>query len=314
MKGIDAAEALEILQAPAPEVYDVLARAGRARHERSGDRVSLCAILNARSGACSQDCAFCAQSASHGSGAEVYPLLPAGRMVEAGRTAERLGAVRLSLVTSGRAVSGAGERRTLARAVKGLADEGRVIPCASLGLVSREVLEELREAGLERYHHNIETAPSHYARICTTRRQEESFETVRRAREAGLSTCSGGILGLGETREQRVEFLAALRDLDPDAVPLNFYVPVPGARIPEPRGLGPWDCLRAVAAARLMMPGKEIRIAAGRALHLGTQQALLFLAGAEGLMVGDLLTTAGTDPEADRRLLAEAGLRAETRR
>jgi len=308
VRGIDRKEAVWILEAGEPDVFDILARAGRARWECSGDMVRLCSIINARSGACSQDCAFCAQSAKNPGSVPVYPLLSSQEIEKGAGRAEELGAGRVGIVTSGRSVDGEEEEAVLERAVAAIDDRGRISPCASLGLASEGLLTKLKAAGLRRYHHNIETAPSFYSEVCSTRRPEDSFATIDAAKKAGLATCSGGIVGLGETLKQRAEFLDTLRQIDPDSVPINFYIPVSGARIPKALGLTPWDCLKVVAAARLMMPTKEIRVCAGRALHLGPMQGLIFFAGADGMMVGDLLTTSGSAPEHDFDLIAKAGM------
>jgi biotin synthase len=232
-------------------------------------------------------------------------------MVEAARRGAALGARRLGIVTAGRAVEREEEIEALEEGIARIVQEGLVMPCASLGLSSRPVLERLAAAGLARYHHNIETAPSHYPSVCSTRRPEDSFRTVEDARRAGLEVCCGGIVGLGETPAQRVEFLETVRDLNPDSVPLNFYLPVPGARIRPPEDLTPEACLRIVAVARLMMPGKEIRLCAGREQYFGREQERMFRAGADGMMVGDYLTLKGRPSDEDRALLRRAGMEAE---
>jgi biotin synthase len=270
--------------------------------------VALCGIVNARSGACSMDCAFCAQSASREGNVDVYPLIAASSMTEASEHAADRRALRFGIVTSGQSVEGEQDVKVLCEAVKAIEDRGRITPCASLGLLSMEAFAKLRDAGLRRYHHNIETAPSYYPEVCSTRRPEDSLRTLENARKAGLEICCGGIFGLGETPEQRVEFLTTLADIAPNSVPLNFYVPVPGARLGRQADLTPMACLRLVALARLMMPDAEIRVAAGREPYFRSAQALLFMAGADGMMVGDFLTLKGGDPDGDLRLIKDAGM------
>ncbi len=313
MKGIDASEALAILDAEGPDLADVLARASRVRRERRGREVILCAILNAKSGACPEDCAFCAQSSVSRAAIERHPLVEAAAMIRASREAAGDGAARFSIVTSGKRLAGNREIASVCEALGSIAREGRVEPCASLGILGRSVLERLRDAGLSRYHHNLETAESFYRRICTTRAWSESVKTIEAAKEAGLRTCSGGLFGLGETNEQRVELLEAIRSLEVDSVPLNFLHPVEGTPLAGLQELSALDGVRITAAARLMMPGGEIRIAGGREVNLRDLQSWLLLAGADGLMIGGYLTTAGRRVEDDVRMIEDAGFAVSTR-
>jgi biotin synthase len=229
------------------------------------------------------------------------------RIVEAARDAAARGAHRFGIVTSGRGVHEEREVETIARAVEIVAGSLPLEPCVSLGLVEGEFLHRLRDAGLTRYHHNLETAESFFPNICTTRRYEDSVETVRAAREVGLKTCSGGIFGLGESKAQRVELLEALRQLDVDSVPLNFLNPIPGTRLEGRKTLEPLEGLKIIAVARLMMPDKEIRVCGGREVTLRDLQSWALLAGADGLMVGGYLTTAGRGVDEDLRMIADAG-------
>jgi len=309
--GISRREALELLRLEGPELYDLLARAGRVRHERRGDEIALCSIVNARSGHCGEDCAFCAQSSRAKAAVETYPLLGVERMVGAARDAAANGAACFSIVTSGRAL-GKRDLGVVAKALSRIGRELPVRPSASLGLLDADALARLRDAGLRRLHHNLETAESFFPSICTTRRWSDSVDAIRRAKEAGLETCCGGILGMGETPAQRVELLAAVRQVDPDSVPLNFLNPIPGTRLGDLPPMKPLDALKAVAVARLMMPGKELRVCGGRERVLGDLQSWIFLAGADGMMVGGYLTTIGRSVEADLRMIADLGLRVAT--
>ncbi len=309
MPGIGSEEALRLIESYGSEAAGLFGRAAALKYEFSKDRAFLCAIMNAKSGGCAMDCAFCAQSARNPSGVRTSPLADAERIFAAAEKAQASGARRFSIVASGRSTSSKPEIETLAVAIAGIAGQLQIKPDASLGILPLDALERLRDAGLDRYHHNIETAPSFYPSICTTRKIEESFATIENARKAGLSVCCGGIFGLGETSAQRVELLETVRNLDPDSVPMNFYVPVEGARIAAGGDLTPMECLKIVAVARLMMPRKEIRICAGRARHLGSLKAAVFLAGADGLMIGDFLTTPGESVSEDLKAVRDAGLR-----
>ncbi len=301
-------EALELLQAEGDEFLELLARADRARRRAHGNRVHLCAIVNAKSGACPQDCAFCAQSAHNDTDVEVYPLLEEERMLQAARRASAWPIGRFGIVTSGPTLDEEPEIRRVARTVTRVREEAGVAPCASLGMLGRDELLALKEAGLTRYHHNLETAESFFPQICTTQDWKDSVRIVEQAKELGLQVCCGGIFGMGESLEQRVEFLGQIRDLDVDSVPLNFLNPIPGTRLEGLHELTPKDCLRIVAVARLMLPDKEIRVAGGRDVNLRDLQSWIFVAGADGMMIGDYLTTRGRKVDDDLQMLRDLGL------
>ncbi len=308
MSGIEIAEALELLAVEGAQMHQLFARATAARYEHHGNRVRLCGIVNAKSGGCPEDCAFCAQSAHAKTGVERYGLLGADQMVDAARISEQDGAARFGIVTSGRSVWRESEIETIAQAVTTVGAETGMEPCASLGHLTPDALRRLKDAGLGRYHHNLETAESYFPEICTTRRYSDAFETIIAAKEAGLSVCSGGIFGLGEDPAQRIELLAKLRELDVDSVPLNFLRPIPGTRLEGSAPLPPLDCLKVIAVARLMMPDKEIRICGGREHNLRDLQSWIFAAGADGMMIGGYLTLAGRGVEEDLQMIRDAGM------
>jgi biotin synthase len=307
-KGISAREALELLQAQGADVYDLLARAGRVRRETRGDVVALCSIVNAKSGHCGEDCAFCAQSSRAKAEIARYPLLPVEKMVGAARQAAADGATCFSIVTSGRA-PGSKDLAAVGEALSIIGRELPLRPSASLGMLDGDALRRLRDAGLRRFHHNLETAESFFPAICSTRRWSDAVEAVRQAQQAGLSTCCGGIFGMGESLRQRVELLAAVRELDPDSVPLNFLNPIPGTRLEHLPTIPALEALQVIAVARLMMPDKEIRVCGGRERVLRDLQSWIFLAGADGMMVGGYLTTSGRPVADDLRMVVDAGMR-----
>ncbi len=309
MSGIVLREALECIEAQGAELVQLLARASAVRQQHRGDEVQLCAIVNARSGGCPDDCVFCAQSSHNDAEVQRYSLLPADEMVSAAREAATWGVQRFSTVTSGRAVSRERDVAVLAETTAMIRDQLPVKVCASLGRVRPDVLAALTDAGLDRYHCNLETAESHWGNVCTTRRYSDTYDTLLAAREAGLSLCSGGIFGLGESPAQRVELLAKVRELDVDSVPINFLHPIPGTPLGAGGRITPLECLAAVAVARLMMPDKVIRICGGREHALRDLHSWVLLAGADGLMVGNYLTTAGRVVADDLRMIADAGLR-----
>jgi biotin synthase len=210
-----------------------------------------------------------------------------------------------SIVTSGKTLHSVKEKEEILRALCLLREDGRVLRCASLGILSRGDLRLLKDAGLTKYHHNLETARSFFPAICSTHSYEEDVATVEAAKELGLKGCSGGLFGLGESLAQRVELAATLRELDVDSVPVNFLNPIPGTPLEKKDALTPLDCLKIIAVYRLMMPEKGIYVCGGRDLNLRDLQSWIFMAGANGLMVGDYLTTSGRNLELDLKMLSD---------
>ena len=278
-------------------------RAAAVRRAVHGDEVSLCGITNAKSGLCPEDCGFCSQSA-HFAGAEapVYGLLDADEIVEQAKAAEAAGAREFSIVTSGPRIARERELRTLEAAIRRIRAETTPEPCASLGLMRRPELERLKRAGLLHYHHNLETAPSHFAKVCTTHSFEEQLETIRTAKELGFRLCTGGILGMGETPDQRVELAEALRDLDVDCVPLNFLNPRPGTPMASVRAITAEECLAALwregAAAvgvNCVAAGARLAALVARAApRVGVPIAVKPNAGSPGALVGPEAFAAAT--------------------
>jgi biotin synthase len=281
-----------------PELEALLARASAVRAAVHGDEVSLCGIVNAKSGHCPEDCGFCSQSAHFKEAtAPEYPLMTPRQIADQARTAERAGAREFSIVTSGTRMAKEEELATIEAAVKLIREESGVEPCASLGLMHRPELERLKAAGLMHYHHNLETARSHFDQVCTTHSYDEQLDTIRAARDLGFQVCSGGILGMGETPEQRVEFAETIRELGIHCVPVNFLNPRPGTPMADVKAITPEECLAALAVFRLMMPAAHIFVMGGREVNLGALQHRIFEAGADGTMVGNYLTSAGGTPQ-----------------
>lgn len=308
MNPIDRAEAIALINAPEEELFPILARSDAARRAAFGRKVKLCSIVNVKSGACSEDCAFCAQSAAHPEAeAVVYPTLSPEEIEKARRRSAESGASRFSVVASGKGATEADIGR-----LAGVAESSQAPPkwCASLGLLSEKRLRALFEAGYDRYHHNLETSERFFPEICTTHTWLERLETVRRAKRVGMHVCSGGVFGLGETREDRVDLAFALLDEGVDSIPLNFLVAVPGTPLAERAPLAPSEILKTLAVFRLVNPVSELRIAGGRSL-LGSLQPLLFAAGCDGMMIGDLLTVQGEDVRRDLQMLSDLGLARE---
>jgi len=297
-------EALSLARSTSCELIQA---AGSVRGFFVGETVSLCAIVNARSGLCGEDCAFCAQSARYRTGIAVYPLLAGSEIVTRARKAIALKSRRFGIVTSGRSLS-AGEMNAVCDAVRGVREQVGISPCASLGELTYGEAVMLRNSGISRYHHNLECSERFFPSLCTTHRWRDRVRTVIAAKEAGLEVCSGGIFGIGETWADRIDLALSLRELDVDSVPLNFLTPVRGTPCESLPLLTAEEALRIIALFRLILPRKEIRIAGGRAQVLEREQRRIFSAGASGLMVGDYLTTQGNKPEDDLRMITELGL------
>jgi biotin synthase len=294
-----------------PDFWPILQKTSALRESHFGRQVRLCVIINAKSGLCSEDCAFCSQSVKAQSGVPAYPLLPRDKLVEAAQAAAEAGAGRFSLVTSGRGITAARDKEAILNAVAAIREAVDIKLCASLGIVDRSFLGELKAAGVERFHHNLEAAASFFPEICTTHTFAARVATVEAARDAGLSVCVGGILGLGESLAQRWELAQGIKELDPAAIPLNFLHPLPGTRLAHRPKLSPFEALKIIAAFRLTFPDKTIIICGGRQPTLRSLAPLIFASGANGLMTGDYLTTKGRLPEDDRFMLEDMGLAVE---
>lgn len=269
--------------------------------------IEFCAIINAKSGSCPNDCFFCAQSIQSRAPITEYPLRSPKDLLAAAAKAERAGAHRFSIVTSGAKLSGK-EFSSACETIRLIRETTSLLPCASLGSISAEEALQLRKAGLVRYHHNLETSPRFYPLICTTQDYEERIATVTAAKEAGLELCVGGILGLGEEEEDWLHFIGELSSLRPDSIPLNFLDPRPGTRLESQPLLGPEKALLAVALFRILLPRAIIRLAGGRQKTLGHLEARAVKAGVNAVMIGDYLTTKGSDIDADKRMIKDLNL------
>ena len=304
---IDETAATELSLAEGADQWDLFAAAGRVREHFRGKTIDVCSIVNAKSGACSEDCAYCAQSVHHSTDAPVYPLISLDRMTEAARSAKKNKAKRFCIVTSGRGINSDEDLENIARGIERVRELG-LSPCATLGTLTREQLAYLKHAGLHRFHHNIETSKDYFPRICTTHTFEERLEVLNHARSLGLSTCSGGILGMGESLEDRIKMAMTLREVNVDSVPVNFLMPIKGTPFEELQAITPLEALHSLALFRLILPDKEIRVCAGRGTTLGQLHPLIFAVGANGFMIGNYLTTSGLNPEDDLRMIRDLGL------
>ncbi|MDY6904380.1 MAG: biotin synthase BioB [Thermodesulfobacteriota bacterium] len=302
----DRATYQKLIDLPDENALWLCAGADMLRQARFGNKIHLCVIRNGRSGRCSEDCAFCSQSAHGNATVDEYPLMNADDLARPGKELEDSPVDRYSVVTSGKRLS---EKETLVVA-SGLSaiDRAKLNTCASLGTLDRAALETLRTAGVTRYHHNLETAKSYFPQICTTHTYQDRIDTIVAAREAGMSICSGGIFGMGESSAQILELAFALRDLAVDSVPLNFLVPVEGTAGSRLYNLAPLKCLKIIAFFRYVLPDTEIIICGGREFNLKDLHAYVFYAGASGIMTGDYLTTRGRCLADDLSLLKMLGM------
>ena len=298
----DAARLVELSEC---RPYELLGAANRIREHFKGKVVHLCSIVNARSGACSEDCKFCSQAARHNTGVPAYALMNRDAIVEAAERCANSEADSFGIVTSGR---GPGSEKDFDTLCDALGQLPAAQACASLGALTPETAARLYAAGLRRYNHNLETARSFFPSICTTHSYDDRVATVRTARAAGLKVCCGGIFGLGESWDQRIELALALRELNVDTVPINFLNPVPGTPFEGRSVLPAMEGLRIIALYRFLLPTCDIKAAGGRERCLGDLQSWMFYAGANGTLIGNYLTTAGRPAEDDLRMIDALGL------
>lgn len=301
-------EAEELIHTSDEDTMILLAMADKIRQKFNGNEVDLCAIVNARSGKCPENCKFCAQSAHHDTGVTVYPFMDEEDIVAAAKKAKEAGAIRFSIVTSGRNTSNPKEFEQILSALKRIRKETKLEICCSLGLLTYEQAVQLKEIGVTRYHSNIETAPSHFPDICTTHEYKDKMSTIANAQKAGIRVCSGGIFGLNETLEQRVEMAFELKRLGIDSVPLNILNPIKNTPFEHNKPLAPLEILRTFAVFRFILPNAQIRTAGGREVNLRDLQALALTGGLNGIMVGGYLTTGGRSPLEDLRMLDDLRL------
>ncbi len=290
-----------------PDLDQLCDAADQIRQARAGNSVDSCSIVNARSGKCSEDCKWCAQSARHHTGCEIYDFLDEEEILQAARRNQKAGIKRFSLVTSGRAIS----KKDISRfceIFRKLSETTDLYLCASMGLIGLEEMKMLADANVKRYHCNMETASSFFPSLCSTHSPADKRATIKAARQAGLDVCSGGIIGMGETLEQRIEFAFELAELDVDSVPLNILNPIPGTPLADIPLISEEEIIRTAAIFRFILPDKTIRFAGGR-LRLSQEAMLRMLrGGVNGALMGDMLTTVSNQIDDDRKLFEKAKL------
>lgn len=271
-----------------------------------GNHIDLCTIVNGRSGRCSENCKYCAQSAYHHTGVEEYPLMSKEELFRHAKANQEGGANRFSIVTSGRALSGK-EFETVLEAYKEMNDTLSIHLCASHGILTEEQLQKLYEAGVRQYHHNIETSKRYFPEICTSHTYDDRIKTIKLAQKAGLNVCSGGIIGMGETWADRIDMAISLSELNIKSIPINSLMAIPGTNLEGMPPLSGDDILRTIALFRFINPEADIRMAAGRKL-MPENGATAFKAGASASITGNMLTTSGTTMKDDLEILKKLGL------
>jgi biotin synthase len=295
-----------LLEAEGPDIIDLVAVANRVRVEFNGNEIDLCSLLNAKSGKCSEDCAFCAQSAHYKTESLVYPMMDTNRIVDEAKKAQRKGTGRFCLITSGRELNDE-EFETILRALDRIRQETTLDLDCSLGTLSEERAEALKKVGVTRYNHNLETAETHFPKICTTHSFRDRIKTIEVLKDQGFSICCGGIIGLGESPQQRLELAFSLRKLGIDCIPFNILNPRPGTPLEHSEGIPPIEIIKTISLFRLVLPKGTIKIAGGREANLRDLQSLALLAGANGLIVGNYLTTPGRNAEDDLTMIRDVG-------
>ena len=289
------------------QIEALIRRAWEARVERFGDSTDMCSLVNAKSGGCAEDCGFCAQSRFADAETPMHAMMEPEQILEHARAAEAAGAHRFCMVTQGQGLS----KRDFGKYLEGVrlvSENTNLKRCASVGHISAERARALREAGIQRVHHNVETAHSYYDEVTSTVRYEGRLRTIDAVREAGLETCVGGILNLGETEEQRVEMAFELSEINPTSVPINLLIPKEGTKFGDREVMEPTEVVKWIAIFRLILPEALFRLCGGRVENLGELQQLAVQAGINGVMMGNFLTTLGNEPQEDREMFEALGL------
>ena len=300
-------EALLLLNLGNTEIVELFSLANTITRGYHGNIVDTCSIVNAKCSLCGEDCNFCAQSVYNHTDITPYPLMQTADLVDLAKRGENMGANRFSLVTSGLSLDQK-EFGSILHTIKQIKEKTSLSVCASIGAITGKRAAMLKDAGLTRIHHNLETSKSFFASMCTTHTYEQRINTVRIAKESGLEVCSGGIIGLGETPADRIELALALKKLNVDAVPINIITPIQGTPLENIVPPSPLEIIKTIAAYRLILPDKTLLLAGGRESGLRSLQSLALISGANGILLGNYLTTKGQSPQKDLQMIADLGL------
>jgi biotin synthase len=291
------------------DILDLLSWANRIREHFKGNKVHLCSIVNVKAGACSENCRFCSQSAAYQTDSPRYGLVDTAPVLQAADEASQNGVTALGLVAAWRGLEEGPVLDEICDRLEELKRSGKTRPDASLGIIkNQKVADRLAESGLQCYNHNLESSRRFFPEVCTTHSYDERVQTIKHLKQAGIKICSGGILGMGETREDRCDLAFSLRDLGAHIVPINILNPIEGTPMATKTPLPPLEILKSIACFRFILPRQEIMIAGGRTVNLRDAQSLVFMAGASALMVGNYLTTLNQPVEKDLQMLKDLGL------
>jgi len=291
------------------DILDLLAWANRIREKFKGNKIHLCSIVNAKAGACSENCSFCAQSSFYQTGSPKYGFVDPEPVLEAADEANRNAVTAVGLVAAWKGLNEGPMLDEVCDRIRELKASGKTRPDASLGIIKKQaVADRLKEAGLECYGHNLESSRRFFPRTCTTHSYDDRVETIGYLKKAGLKICSGGIIGMGETREDRCDLAFSLKEIGANVVPINILNPIPGTPFEKNEPLPVMEILKTIACFRIILPRQEIMIAGGRTVNLRDAQSMIFMAGASALMVGNYLTTLNQPVEKDLQMIKDLGL------
>jgi biotin synthase len=307
-KKLEKPEALYLAQTPPKDMDEFLTAAQAIREAFVGKKAFFCTITNAKSGRCPEDCSFCAQSSRYPTKVNTYSLRSPQELAQDAETAEEMGGHCFSIVLSGQGFRKEQELVQVAAAISMIKSKTQLKTCVSGGAVRKDQARRLKEAGLDSYHHNIETSRTHFPKICTTHSYPSRLATIKAAKEVGLKLCSGGIFGVGEDWEDRVEMALLLRELGADSIPLNFLNPIAGTPLGNKGLLPKNEALKIIALFRFLLPDKKITVSGGREVTLKEEQSQIFAAGANGLLLGNYLTTNGRDYREDLEMVKQMGM------
>ncbi|MGA3141543.1 MAG: biotin synthase BioB [Verrucomicrobiota bacterium] len=291
------------------DIFDLLAWANRIREHFKGNKIHLCSIVNAKAGACSENCSFCAQSSFYQTGSPKYGFVDPEPVAEAADEASKNGVTAVGIVAAWKGLNEGPVLDEVCARVRELKAGGKTRPDVSLGIIkSQRVADRLKEAGVECYGHNLESSRRFFPQTCTTHTYDDRLETIGHLKKAGIKICSGGIIGMGETREDRCDLAFSLKEIGAKVVPINILNPIKGTPFEKNEPLSVMEILKTIACFRFILPRQEIMIAGGRTVNLRDAQSLIFMAGASALMVGNYLTTLNQPVEKDLQMLKDLGL------
>ena len=291
------------------EMYDLLYWANRIRYNSFNNVVSLCSIISARQGSCSEDCRFCSQSSRYKTEISNFPLIEKEKVAEAVEKGKEYKSDSVGVVTSGYSLEGSDNFDKICDDAYELSKQDGPPVHTSIGMITSKMAEKLASSGVKMINHNLETSERYYSNICTTHSYKDRVDTIRVAKNAGLQVCSGGIFGVGESLEDRLDLAFKLKELDVDTIPMNFLSPVKGTPLSTENSLEPMEILKIIAVYRFILPDKGIKVAGGREENLRDVQSWMFYAGANSTMIGDYLTTRGKLPADDLQMIKDLGLK-----